>query len=56
MVILLLIGNVNKVRCFCVVGENGYCNYIMGLLYFIDYIIKLKVFIFFKVGICIENF
>lgn len=42
MVILLLVGNVNKVRCFCVVGEDGYCNYIMGLLYFIDYVIKFR--------------
>ena len=31
MVILSLAGNVNKARCSCAAGENGYCNHTMGV-------------------------
>lgn len=41
-VILSLAGNVNKARCSCAAGEDGYCNHTMGLLYLIDHVIKSR--------------
>ena len=52
MVILSLAGNLNKARCSCSAGENGYCNHTMGLLYLINHVMKLKAPIFPKVGAC----
>ena len=42
MVILSLAGIVNKARCSCAAGENGYCNHTMGLLYLIDQCNQIK--------------
>ena len=55
MVILSLAGNLNKARCSCAAGENGYCNHTMGLLYLINHVMKLKAPTFPKVGACTEN-